>query len=94
MKLVIEYYYILGETVKEQITIKGWSFQKFNTEMNFSELEANCFFKGNVVVDDEMAKKIYKALGISTNFWKELELGSRRFIEEQRKFYKEKGYVI
>ena len=93
MKLVVEYYYILGETVKEQIAIKGWSFQKFNAEMNFSELEANCFFKGNVVVDDDVAKKIYETLGISTSFWKNLELGSRSFIEEQRKFYKEKGYV-
>ena len=94
MKISVKYYYILGETVKERIAIKGWTFQKFNAEMNFSELEAKEFFEGNVLIDDDMVKKMYKTLGISTSFWKKLELGSRKFIEEQRKFYKENGYAI
>ncbi len=62
-----------GETLKEQIADRGMDKKEFAVRMGVSEAFVNNLFAGTVPLTPNVAEKIETAIGVSAEFWSNLE---------------------
>ena len=58
-----------GEYIKDELEARGWSFQEFSNNSGISLKTIKGIIDDHSIVNPEIAKKIGKAFGTSTEIW-------------------------
>jgi len=73
-----------GETINSVIKQRKLSISQFQDLMDMSTSNVNSLLRGNIVIDDELAKKISNVCGASTKFWKKRDEQYREDLARQK----------
>lgn len=73
-----------GETLEEELEVRGISQAELAVRMGMSPKQINLIIKGKAAMTAESAVKLEKVLGISAQFWMNSEASYRASLERQR----------
>lgn len=71
-----------GETIKEEIEFTGLSIKNLAKELDISIIDANKLLDGEIELTENLAEKLENVLGISKQFWINLEANYRVKLKE------------
>ena len=67
-----------GETIKEQLELRGWSPEELAEKMGVYEGDVYNLLEGDIPLSEKTAIKLEQVLGLPKNFWLNLEAIYRR----------------
>lgn len=62
-----------GEIIEEHLEEKGWSQTEFARRMEMSEEVIGRLMRGSAILTEEIALKLERVLGSTSQFWRNLE---------------------
>ena len=71
-----------GETIKEQLCIRGMSQQKFCEKMEMSSENTNRLLNGSLALTSDLARRLERVLDVPSFYWERLENKHREIIHK------------